>query len=648
MFDQILYVLLAVMGLGFLVFIHELGHFWLARREGMAVEVFSIGFGRPLFSWVKNGVRWQVGWLPFGGYVKIAGMQREGSREPYEIANGFYSKTPLQRIKVALMGPLINILFAVAAFAILWMGGGRNKNFAEFTHRIGWVDPKSALYEHGVRPGDVIQTYDGRPFDGIKDLLIASIMKDDVNRIEGYKIDYFSGERSNFDYTLKTYQNPAFAKSGDRFSTIGVLTPAQYLIYDPDRAALMNGSPMFSSGIEPRDRLVWADGEMIFSLQQLKSLINESTAFLTVQRNGEIFQTKVPRIHLDDLKMTAIQRAELDDWQHEAGISGRLQDLYFIPYLLSPNGHVEMRLDFIVPEDQEKAFARCQRCTYFNPLQEDDVVLAVDGQPIRTSYDLLQQLQDRRVLLIVQRDPAAIQKVLWKTADRDFEDLLSLPDLNAIVSSIGTGQPVERAGHLAILKPVIPRPMKEIPISPDLQRLRDQQLLAIKKEIDAIRDPQKRQEQLREWEQSQQNVVLGLVFKDRPVIYNPTMGQQFKEVLVDTWRTLAGLFSGSVNPKYVSGPIGIVQVIHHSWEEGIKEALYWMAVISLNLGIINLLPIPVLDGGHIFFSLYEAITKRRLSGKTMERLIIPFVVLLVGFFIYITFQDILRLFSKFF
>ncbi len=647
MIEHFFYFLLAIFGLGFLVFIHELGHFWFARREGMNVEAFSIGFGRPIFSWVKNGVRWQIGWLPFGGFVKIAGMQREGSLEPHEINNGFYSKRPIQRIRVALMGPLVNIVFALIAFCLLWSSGGRNKSFSEFTHRIGWVDPKSVLYEQGVRPGDVIQSYDGRPFDGIKDLLIASIMKDDVNRIEGYKIDYLSGRHTDFDYTLKTYENPS-VQSKDKLLTIGVLTPAQYLIYDKHNNFLENGSPMFASGIEQNDRLLWVDGEMIFSLNQLKSVINESTAFLTVRRGNQVFQTKVPRIHLDDLKMTPVQTAELDDWQHEADIKGRLQDLYFIPYLLSPKGQVELRLDFIVPEDQEKAFERCQRCAHFNPLQEDDQILAVDGQSVSSSYDLLQRLQERHVLLIVQRDLAAIEKVSWKDADRDFEQLLNLQDLNSIVSTIGTRQSIDVAGNLVLLKPVVPKPMMEVPVSAEVQRMRDQQFAAIKKEIDSIGDAQKRQERLKELEQTRRNVILGLVFKDRTVIYNPTPLQQFSEILVDTWRTLAGLFSGSVNPKYISGPIGIVQVIHQSWEEGTKEAIYWMALISLNLGIINLLPMPVLDGGHIFFSLYEAITKKRLSGKTMERLIIPFVVLLISFFIFITFHDISRIFSKFF
>jgi regulator of sigma E protease len=71
-------------------------------------------------------------------------------------------------------------------------------------------------------------------------------------------------------------------------------------------------------------------------------------------------------------------------------------------------------------------------------------------------------------------------------------------------------------------------------------------------------------------------------------------------------------------------------------------------MISLNLGMLNLLPIPILDGGHICFSLWEAVTKRPIKAKTMERLVIPFIVLLVALFIYMTYHDLVRLFSGLF
>jgi regulator of sigma E protease len=627
-----LHVFFAILGLGFLIFIHEFGHFWVARRKGMKVEAFSIGFGKPIRSWERKGVKWQIGWLPFGGYVKIAGMQKEGSREPYEIPDGFYGKTPWQRIQVAFAGPLVNILFALLIFSVLWISGGREKRFYEFTHRIGWVDPGSLLYQEGVRPGDLIEEYASQPFRGFKDLVLTSAMEDKELSIQGTKIDYLAGTKTPFNYTLPTYETSGGPK--DRMQTIGVMTPAKYMIF---KGGLPPGSPMENSGIQVGDRIVWIDGEPLFSLAQLGSLINESTVFLTVEREGQIFQTKVPRVHIDDLKMSAWEKGEVDDWQHEAGIKTKLQDLNFIPYSLSPDCVVEARLAFIDEADQVRSFQRCQRCSYFNPLQEGDRILAIDGQTVSSSFDLLQKLQERHVLIIVERDPARVTTVPFSQAEREFEQI-EPESLKAIVSSLGTGAPIVSSGHLVLLQPVIPKRSIELMAS---------EFAAEKKKIETIKDPRKRDASLKALEQTEKLSKIGIPLEDRDVIYNPNPFQQFSDAMRDTWRTMKGLFSGILSPKYLSGPIGIVTVIQYSWLHGVKEALFWIAVISLNLGIMNLLPIPVLDGGHILFSLWEIIFRRKIKAKTMERLIIPFVGLLIVFFIFVTYHDIARLFGKF-
>jgi len=641
---SLIYILLAILGLGFLVFIHELGHYWVARRKGMRVEAFAIGFGKPIFTWERAGVKWHICMLPFGGYVKIAGMQKEGSREPSEIADGFYGKRPWDRIQVALAGPLVNIAFALVVFSILWLSGGRDKPFTEFTRRIGWVDPKSALYEHGVRPGDIIERYDGRPFTGFKDLLMASLMRDETTQIEGTKIDYVTGQKTDFNYTLKTYENPELIGK-ERLNTIGVLSPARYLIFGGQD--LLAGAPVLKSGLQPKDRILWVDGEVVFSHQQLSSLTNESTAFLTVQRGDNIFQTKVPRVPLSDLKIGPPERGEIDDWQHEAGLKSRFQDLYFIPYNLSPTGAVEGRFQFIDEQDQIKAFQTCQRCAYFSPLQEGDQILAVDGESIQTPYELLSALQNRHILIIVDRNPAAVEKVLWTKADIQF-DQFSTTDLQKMVTSIGTDHPLADLGTLHLLTPIVPKPLRDFSLTEAQKAQLAQDLAQSRKEVEAIQDLEKRNEALYQLEKTENKLVLGLPLIDREVRYNPTPQQQFIEVFKDTYRTLMSLITGVANPKYVAGPVGIVQIVHQSWMVGSKEALFWMALISLNLGIINLLPLPVLDGGHILFSAIEMVTRRPLKAKTMERLIIPFIALLIGFFIFVTYHDISRLFSKFF
>lgn len=639
---SLLYVLFAIVGLGFLVFIHELGHYLLAKRAGMKIEVFAIGFGRPILSWMYQGVKWQICMLPFGGYVKIAGMQKEGAVEPSEIPDGFYSKSPGKRIQVAIAGPLVNIAFAFLGFSLLWALGGRDKSFNEYTKRIGWVAPSSILYKEGVRPGDVVESYDGRPFRGVKDLLMASVMDEPNIRITGYKLDYENGGKHPFAYTLK---KDALQQNSREIRTIGISEPASYLIYGQQDA--FRGAPILQSGIQPGDRLIWADGEVLFSLRQLSQVINEPTAFLTAKRGDSIFHTKVPRVHLDDLKMTSYEKAEVDDWQHEMKLKGRLQDLSFIPYNLSPNCTVESRLAFIDEQDQIKAFQHCDRCAYFNPLQEGDVILAVDGYAVQSAAQLLEKLQQRAVLLIVERNPASVQKVLWTDADEEFDDF-KLADLQAIVSSIGTNHLQNSAGTLHLLKPVQPLAYRDLPLSEEHKAALSKQLDHQKKEIESIQNPQQRADALKLFEQQQNRLALGVALKDRDVTYNPGPLVQFTDVLQDTALTFSSLFSGKLSPKFMSGPVGIVQVVHHSWMVGAKEALYWMAVISMSLGLLNLLPLPILDGGHIVFSLIESIIRRPIKAKTMERVMIPFIGLMIAFFIYITYQDLARLLGKFF
>ena len=234
-----------------------------------------------------------------------------------------------------------------------------------------------------------------------------------------------------------------------------------------------------------------------------------------------------------------------------------------------------------------------------------------------------------------------------KDADQQF-DAFRTADLEKISASIGTSHPVTDAGELHLLAPITPKSIADFDLSDAQKGQLAQELAQTKKEIEAIQDPVQREEAIRQLEKSQAKLVLGLPLVDREVRYNPSPAAQFSEVVSDTYRTLVSLFSGSAHPKYMAGPVGIVQIVHNSWMLGPKEALFWIALISINLGIFNLLPLPVLDGGHILFSLVELFTRRPIRSKTMEKLVIPFVVLLIGFFIFVTYNDISRLFSKFF
>ncbi len=649
MAQNIIYIIFAAFGLGFLVFIHELGHYFMALRVGMTVEAFSIGFGKPIFAWERKGVKWQVGWLPFGGFVRIKGMEKKGSIEPYQIPDGFFGKTPWQRIKVAIMGPLFNIVFALVAFSMIWVTGGRDKPFAEFTHTIGWIDPCAQIYENGVRSGDEITKYNGRPFTGFKELVYAAVTDQGSARVQGLKIDYTTLTKEPFDYTLQTYPHPL--AQDPSMTTVGLLGPASFLLFDRDASEkerlLQPGSPLYQSGIQDRDRIIWVDGELIFSLMQFNTLINESKTLLTVQRGDKTFLTRIPRLKIGDIKFSTTERAELDDWQHEAGMKSKIDQLFFIPYNLTHDAVVEREITYLDDSSKECRYDARARSPMEIPLVVGDKILAVDGIPMSNSAAIFKAVQTRQLRVIVQRF-GELPSISWKDVDRFFLESFQWDTLSKIINSLGTGKETPQAGNFFLLAPITPKPLSEFNLDSSQKSHVERKENSIKERIASIENPKEKAEAMRFFESEQKKLKLGMRPVDLPVKYNPSPFTLFSDVFKDTWRTISSLFSGALSPKWMSGPVGIVEVIHHSWGVGVKEVLFWMGLISLNLGILNLLPIPVLDGGHICFSLVEMVTKKPIKAKTMERLIIPFVVLLVALFVYLTYNDLLRLFSRFF
>jgi regulator of sigma E protease len=646
MIFSVLYAILAAFGLGLLIFIHEYGHYWMAKRQGMTIEAFSIGFGKPIYMWERQGVKWQLCWLPFGGFVRIAGMEKKGALEPYQIPDGFYGKKPWARIKVALMGPCVNIVFAFVSFCLLWTLGGRSKSFSECTQMIGSVDTSSGIYASGVRPGDEILQINRKPFRNFQDLLFTAVLEDAPPQINGIEIDYLNQTKKPFQYQ---FDFPKSSPINERISTmLFTMRPASYLIYNQKLSLSLNrNSPMKDTGIEDGDRILWVDGEVVFSKDQLVQTINQPMALLTVQRADKVFLSRIPRLKISDLRLNFEERAEIEDWQHEAKIKGKVLDLFFIPYNLSNHCLVESSFSYFSAETLQQQPPVVARSPLEIPLASGDRILSVDGIPVQSTYEMLNFLQSRHIQIIVKKDNSSAS-VSWKDADKTFVADIAWKDLDHIIQSIGTKDVIKQLGNLKLLNPATPKPWSQLSISKEKKEEFEAQSKAQLKQIEEIKNPQEKALALQMFDQEQRQLKLGIVMLDRPVNYNPSPFTLFGNVFQETWKTIIALFSGTITPKYMTGPVGIVQVMQQSWGFGFKEALFWLGMISMNLGILNLLPIPVLDGGHICFSVWEMVTGRPIKSKTMERLIIPFVVLLIALFVYLTYNDLMRLFTGLF
>ena len=153
-------ILAAIIVLGPLIAIHEFGHFWTARRLGVKVLTFSIGFGPALAKWRgKDGVDYQIAVIPLGGYVRMAD-EREGEVPPEDIPKAFNRQPVWARMAIVAAGPLINLAFAVFLFWVLFLQGTETLKTV-----VGQVKPNTPAAIAGLKVGDEIVGIDGILFN---------------------------------------------------------------------------------------------------------------------------------------------------------------------------------------------------------------------------------------------------------------------------------------------------------------------------------------------------------------------------------------------------------------------------------------------------------------------------------------------------
>ncbi len=171
------YLAAFLVALLFIVFIHEYGHYKVARLCGIKVEAFSIGFGKEIFGWFdRHGTRWKLSWIPLGGYVKFEGDANaaslpDGSDEAIAARgpDNFHNKPVWQRAAVVAAGPLANFALAIVIFTTFFMFVG----IAAIPPRVDGIKPGSAAESAGIVAGDYIREIDGKKITYFGDLQMA-------------------------------------------------------------------------------------------------------------------------------------------------------------------------------------------------------------------------------------------------------------------------------------------------------------------------------------------------------------------------------------------------------------------------------------------------------------------------------------------
>src|SRR5262245_18425138 len=175
-FDALRYLVAFLFVLTVVVFFHELGHFLVARWNGVRVLVFSIGFGKELFGFNdRHGTRWKISAMPLGGYVKFFGDENAASvpdvaaaaaMNEAERKESFVHQSVGPRAAIVVAGPLANFLLAIAIFAGLFMIFGKQSTAA----RVESIQPERAAAAAGFQPGDLVLSIHGRPIESYADM----------------------------------------------------------------------------------------------------------------------------------------------------------------------------------------------------------------------------------------------------------------------------------------------------------------------------------------------------------------------------------------------------------------------------------------------------------------------------------------------
>jgi regulator of sigma E protease len=258
--------------LGVLVFVHELGHFLAARRLGVRVLTFSLGFGPKLLKFRRGDTEYCVSAIPLGGYVKMAGETPDDPRtgSPDE----FMSKTKWERFQVLIMGPVMNIVLAVVVMAVVLAQGAEVPVYQDQPPVVGGVESGSPAEQAGIQGGDLIVDVAGRAVDTWEDLFLAIGTRPDRDVALTLR-----REGQTRSVTVRPVPETRY-----EIGTIGVLPNINPIV-----ASVIAGEPAERAGLLAGDLVLAVDGERMVTRTHLVDTISRNGGqeiALTIEREG--------------------------------------------------------------------------------------------------------------------------------------------------------------------------------------------------------------------------------------------------------------------------------------------------------------------------------------------------------------------------
>lgn len=694
-------LLIVIIGFGALIFVHELGHFLAAKWAGVRVLAFAIGFGKALVTYrpgmglssastegeylkrvaakTDAGIsptEYRFNWIPFGGYVKMLG-QVDGDPAQTSDAPDSYQKCKVwKRMIIISAGVIMNLITAGLLFMIVFKVGLKTEPAtvgmvlpgSPASRALATGGPGDAAGQAGLRAGDVIVSIQGDAPRSFNDVVMAVAMTPRGNPVN-LTVDRPGTGRIDFAIQPES-------SSVTRLMEIGVAPPLSGELPAPTRASEREQltqvlARVGAKGVEPGMRLARAGvlGENDVKIRGAQALDDAAAASggrafdaEFVDAGGQrVTTTLVPRAQLQDaftpmptgntatpishlLGLTPVMavapatdptmdRQGLKDHDVFARI-GAVEFPSIADGIAEIRRHKGQRVEVTVlrlAPDGSRSLVR---------LDPPPMVLDKDGGQIgfsrQESSDLgtwvarppLLLADARTPLDKAQAGPAAsvitapgtrIVAVNGRTVGNFTELREALKDAGAarvlltleLPSAAGTPERVERSWTLSDADAAALRSLSWTSPLPVGLFEPEQILLKGTGPIDAVR--------------------LGM--------------SETRRVIVMTYLTFARLFDGTVKVEHLKGPIGIAHIGTRIIDRGIIWLLFFLALLSVNLAVINFLPLPIVDGGQFLFLCYEGLRGRPAPVAVQNITAIAGMVLIGAMFLIVTFHDVLRLFG---
>lgn len=574
-------ILEAVIGFNVLIFVHELGHFLAARWQGIRVEVFSLGFGPVLWRRKVGQTEYRVSAVPLGGFVKMAGEEPQPDRPP--APDEFYGKSVGSRALVFVAGVLMNIIFGFLFFIVAYQIG-----VPSVPARVGGVEPGSPAWRAGLRRGDVITKVNG--IEGIVDFedVLTSVLL--ARRGEGIP---FAVERNGSRFEVTVY--PEYDRDLGRM-TAGIMEPSSTVVGrieapGPGGEGAADFSAISRAGLKDGDRItaVWLSGRKDpipvrspADFIQAVALSEGKPVRIAFERNGipheAVTIEPVPTPHDEWVigitfgPTNVVREVMRDSWAARAGIA------------------------------------------------EGDAIVAV-GDEATPSGLAVEEALDRQprepTMVKVLRGGEEISiRIPPRDGDAQTRDAIAFATEDLFVAAVARGYPADKAGirpgdRMLSVNGVRKRNFPEFHAAILESR---GQTIALAWDRDGKR-MQADVEPVRPW-------VIPVPWKPELTLVQAGAVDSFvlglrksAQWVVRIYAMLRGLLRGTISHRHLSGPIGIAYITYAAAKTGLGKFLYFLGMLSVNLGVINLLPIPILDGGHLLFAGLEKVRGRPISER---------------------------------